>query len=275
MRDERMTGPMRQPVGFAGGGALPRFGMVLLAVALLFAGTVPAAAAGAGSSDAAEVGLEVYLWGASIGGTTAAGDPMDVPFKDLVKNLDLGFMSTFGVRKGRWVGLGDVIYLDLGDDIRTTANIVGNPIEAGLDLKLKGWVLNFGGGYRAVQTETFFLDVLVGARYLDLDTKLDFNIGGLVVPFSESGHVWDGIVAVRGTADLAEKWYLSYYLDVGTGGSDVTWQALGAVSYRFKKLDVRLGYRYLKWNFDEDDPGGNTFGDLNFHGPYAGLVFTF
>lgn len=267
-----MTRSTRQFVGFPGRGGLRRFGMLVAVALFLIAGAQPAAAA---DDDPSEVGLEVYLWGASVGGTTAAGDAINVSFGDLVKNLDLGFMSTLGARKGRWVALGDVIYLDVGHDFRTTANIVGNPIDAQLDLKLKGWVLNFGGGYRAVKTETFFLDVLVGARYLDLDTKLDFSIGDLVVPLSEAGHVWDGIVGVRGKAALAEKWYLSYYLDVGTGGADVTWQALGAVNYRFKKLDVRVGYRYLKWNFDEDDPGGNVFEDLNFHGPYAGVVFSF
>jgi hypothetical protein len=244
----------------------------MLGVVALLAGAVPAAA---GDDDPSEVGLEVYLWGASLGGNTAAGDDISVPFTDLLKDLELGFMSSFGARKGRWVLLGDVLYLSVGDDVETTGNIIGNPITLSADLELKGWVVTLGGGYRAVKTDTATLDVLAGARYLDLNTKLRFSVNDTVFPFGAGSHFWDAIVGVRGKASLGEKWYLSYYFDVGTGNTDLTWQALGAVNYRFKKLDLRIGYRYLRWDFGDDDPGGEVFDDITFHGPYAGVVFTF
>ncbi len=48
-----------------------------------------------------EFGAEVYLWGAGISGNSTAGDEIDFPFSDLIKNLDMGIMGTVAVRKGQ------------------------------------------------------------------------------------------------------------------------------------------------------------------------------
>ena len=78
-------------------------------------------------------------------------------------------------------------------------------------------------------------------------TTREFEIGERVSDkVSESGHVWDGVVGLRGATDLNERWYITYYADVGTGDSDLTWQGLAAVNYRFSKVDavvanLRLG----------------------------------
>ncbi len=59
--------------------------------------------------------------------------------------------------------------------------------------------------------------------------------------------------------------------DVGTGDSDLTWQALAAVNYRFEKVGVVVGYRYLDYDFDDSD----VFDDLNLSGPFVGVKFRF
>jgi hypothetical protein len=46
---------------------------------------------------------------------------------------------------------------------------------------------------------------------------------------------------------------------------------LAGLNYRFSKVDAAFGYRYLKWEFDDDD----TFDDLDISGPYAGIRFSF
>ena len=86
---------------------------------------------------------------------------------------------------------------------------------------------------------------------------------------SDSGGVWDGIVGATGKVKLNEKWYLSYYVDVGTGDTRLTRQAFGGVGYRFKRVDAILGYRYLDWDFD----GNDVFDDLNLSGPLVGIKF--
>ena len=65
--------------------------------------------------------------------------------------------------------------------------------------------------------------------------------------------------------------HLFGYLDIGTGESDLTWQALAGIGYRFKRFDVHAVYRYLSWDFD-DNP---ALDELDISGPAVGLRFLF
>jgi hypothetical protein len=58
---------------------------------------------------------------------------------------------------------------------------------------------------------------------------------------------------------------------VGAGGSNLTWQALVAISYRFQRVDAVVGCRYLEYDFDDSE----VFDDLNLSGPFAGVKFRF
>ncbi len=203
-------------------------------------------------------GAEIYLWGASIGGKSASGGDIDIGFDDLIDDLKLGFMGAAQVRKDKWSFTADAIYLD----------VEGN--QGGLirEVDLYGWVVTPSVGYNVIETEKGSLDLLAGARYLWLKSELDF-VEDLKV--SESDGVWDGIVGLRGRVNLAKNWYLPLYLDIGTGETDLTWQAFGGIAYKFSKLDVVVAYRYLSWDFDDS----KVFDDLNFHGPFAGVKFEF
>ena len=222
---------------------------------------------GGGPTDRWAFGTEVYLWGASIGGTSANGDDVDIGFGTLLKDLDLGFMATLGAAKGRWTVFADLIYLNVSDDEKGPADIIE------LDVRLKGVVSTFGGAYSIAETDRSRFNVYGGGRYLWLDAKLKLEIEDRDLPgLSDSGAIWDAVIGLRGKTDLNDKWYLTYVADIGTGQSKLTWQALAAISYRFRKLDAVVGYRYLNWNFDNDS---GAFNDLNFHGPFAGVKIRF
>lgn len=216
-------------------------------------------------------GAEVYLWGASVGGKTVTGDDIDVSFTDLVPKLDLGFMATLAASKGEWTAFADFIYLDVSDDIKSTANIIGRPVRLELDAELKGFVTTLGGAYSFFDSGGTRLNAILGARYEWLDLELEFDVGPFKAKVSDTGRTWDAIVGLRGKTDLSDKWYLTYYADIGTGQSDLTWQALAAVNYRFRKVDAVLGYRYLKWDFDDK----NLLDNLHLTGPFAGVKFFF
>lgn len=216
-------------------------------------------------------GAEVYLWGASVGGKTVAGDDIDVSFTDLVPKLDMGFMATLAAARGKWTAFADIVYLDVSDDIKGTANIIGQPVRLELDAKLKGFVTTLGGAYNFFESGGTRLNAILGARYEWLDLELEFDVGPFKEKVSETGSTWDAIVGLRGKTDLSDKWYLTYYADIGTGESDLTWQALAAVNYRFGRADAVLGYRYLKWDFDDT----NVLDNLNLSGPFAGVKFLF
>ena len=256
----------------------------LLSVALLALCLVALAAAPAVADEPAEAGQtssawritwDIYLWGASLGGQTATGENLSLSFSDLAGDLDIGFMSALGARKGRWSIFGDVIYLDVAAEDHFEANLVGNPIDVAVDVELKGLVAGVAGGYGVVSRERSALDVVFGVRNLDLETDLEFDIGPIKEPFSGSGDVFDAIVGVRGRADFAANWYFAYYVDLGTGDTDFTWQGIGSFGYRWKRADLVFGYRYLEWDFDDGDPGGKTFNDLNVSGPHVGTRIKF
>ena len=243
----------------------------LCVTAFLLVKALPVNAADSPATEDWQYFGEVYLWGAAIGGESAAGDDIDISFSDIMDNLDLGIMAALGARKGKWTLLTDAIYLDLESEESSTANLIGIPVKADLDVELRGWIVTAAGGYNLVETDGYRLDLLAGARYLWLDLDLKFDLGTKKVPFSESEGYLDAIVGVRGKSEFAQKWALVYHLDAGTGDTDFSWQALGAVNYRFDKVDAVFGYRYLEWNFDDD----KAFNDLDISGPFVGVKVQF
>jgi len=67
------------------------------------------------------------------------------------------------------------------------------------------------------------------------------------------------------------KFYVPYYLDVGTGSSEVTWEGVIGLGYGFKWVDIVLAYRHLYYDMDDD----NLVQDMRFSGPALGLTFRF
>lgn len=174
--------------------------------------------------------------------------------------------------------LADVIYLDVGANNSGKIPVAVAPganVKVDASVETKGWVLNFIGGYTLWQTPEASLDLLAGARYLDL--QLDFGLGAAVGPnvrartFSASDGLWDGVIGVKGHVDLNAKWTMPYHLDVGTGQSDLTWQASAGLAYRFNWGDVSLLYRHIEWDIDSGSPLDN----IRFSGPLLAARFVF
>ena len=223
-------------------------------------------------------GAEIYLWGSAIGGKSSTGNDIDFSFNDIISNLNMALMGTIVAHKNKWSYLADIIYMDVSDDEKGSFTLpVGSGFTVGteLDVDIKSWVVQPMVGYRVYDNQKGSIDLTAGARYIWMETELKLEttspLGGRKIKSSESGDNWDGIVGVRGLLNLTEKWYASGYLDVGTGQSDYTWQAKAAVAYKFNKVDAVLGYRYLKWKFDNND----VFYNLKLDGPFAGVRFSF
>jgi len=213
-----------------------------------------------------------YLWGASIGGTTQRGNEVDVAFSDLADKLDFALMAGLEARKARWSFLWDVIYMDV------SANKSGSLTDLGLttvnaDANLEGWVSNLLAGYSLTNTDAASAGIVFGARYLDLDGKLNVSISEPVqtpgLDFAGGVDVWDAVVGLRGGIRLSNSFYIPYYADIGTGQSDLTWQALLGIGYKPKWGEITLAYRHIDWDLES----GSTISDIDFSGP--GLLFKF
>jgi hypothetical protein len=235
--------------------------MWLSSVLILALGSIFTASAQSTTQDSGwQFAAELYFWGASIGGETAAGTDIDVELDDILDSLEFAFMGAAGIRKGRWSLIADAIYLNV-EDSATVAPGIDASVE------LTNWVVTPFLAYSLLDTEKGRFDILGGARYLYL--KADLSIG----PFSgdDSGANWDGIIGARGEVNLSPNWFLFAYGDVGTGDSDVTWQGFGGLGYRFKRIELVAAYRYLRWDFDDE----TLIDDLNIHGPAVGIRVPF
>ena len=250
---------------------------------LLLLGPALAKAEESGADSGWDFAAAAYMWGADIGGKTGSGADIDVSFSDIFSGLNAGFMGTFEARKDKWLVLTDLVYLDVSADDKTRVTIPVGPgigpgpgaidIDTKVKLDLKGTVFQLAGGYNLLSDGPLKLDLLAGARYLNLDNDITVDLssigGSRKTKFSDSGNVWDGIVGVKGMYALNPRWSLPYYADIGTGQSDFTWQAAAGVAYHAAKwVDVAFVYRYLKWNIGED-----FVDDLHFSGPTLGAIF--
>jgi hypothetical protein len=235
---------------------------ITVSLLLFVCSAVNVSAAESTTDEEWKFGAELYFWGASIGGKSASDSDIDVDVGDILDSVELAFMGTAVMSKGKWSLAADVIYLNAED---------GDTIAPGLNanVELTNWVITPLVGYNIVDTGRSRLDILGGARYLYI--KADLKLDALGLRADDSGSNWDAVIGARGAVDLTEKWYLFGYLDIGTGDSDVTWQGLGGVGYRFKWFDLVAAYRYLRWNFSDN----KALDNLYLYGPAAGIRFRF
>lgn len=254
-----------------------------VAVLLLFC-TAQSAAAEDGNTWQYE--LTLYGWYAGVDGSVkypggpGSGADIAVEASDIIENLEMAFMGGFQARYNRWSIITDVIYMDAGDDANRTVTLgpaPGVPANASVAIDLTTWLLSGGIGYDVVQADRVTLAVVGGVRYLAVDVDVKMGLQG-PLPFpgpaaerSESRDLLDGIVGVRGLIRLNENWFLPYHFDIGTGDSDLTWQAFAGVGYRFGWGDIKLGYRYLSYDQEDD----KLLQDLALSGPIMGVGFRF
>ena len=188
------------------------FFMPALCAGLLLLGPALAQAEESSADSGWDFAVAAYMWGADIGGSTGSGADIDVSFSDLFSGLNAGFMGTFEARKDKWLVITDLVYLDVSADDTTDVTIPVGPgigpgpvpidITAKTEIDLKGTVFSLAGGYNLLSDGPLKLDLLAGARYLNLDNKITVNLsaigGSRKQKFSDDGSVWDGIVGVKG-----------------------------------------------------------------------------
>ena len=214
---------------------------------------------------------ELFGLGAQLDGRLSSGEDIDVPLHDILDNLDFAFMGTLAAQKDKWTIFADFIFVNLGEKA-TVPLAVPMPVEAKLNLDVKQFISTFGAAYQVVDTGRTTFNLLAGGRYLSMDADLRYDIDPVASGrVSDSGSNWDFIVGARGKTDLNEKWYIHYYADIGTGDTDVTWQAIAGINYRFSKVDLTLGYAHMEWDFDNK----SLIKDMALKGPYAGIKFRF
>lgn len=217
--------------------------------------------------------LAAYLWAPKLSATTSGGAEVGVPFYKMLDNLHLGFMGRVKAQKDKWSLMSDVIYLDLEKNVNIDTNVDGTPVVGKGDASLKGWIVTPAVGYRFYDTGKSFVEIYGGARYLKLKTAADLDFENEPdFKGSESTDYWDAIVGANFTINLNKRWYFLMSADIGTGDSDRVWQAAAGFGYNFDTFKTYVGYRYLDYDFADDDPATSS---LTAKGPIAGMIFYF
>ncbi len=227
--------------------------------------------------DGWQFGANIYMWMPTIGGKTASGDTIEINFDDILKDLEFTYMGGIEARNGRWHLTTDIIYMNLEQDNNRKVTVLdGSGLKVDATVKLQSWVVTPAVGYSFIETEKVRMEVLAGARYLWLKPELDLDVTGPLKSrdrhISDSGDVWDGIVGIRGNLNLDKNWYVPYYIDIGTGESNLTWQWMAGFGCKVSRVvDVVAAWRYLYWKFDDN----KVLDNLYINGPMVGVKFRF
>jgi hypothetical protein len=245
------------------------------------------------SADRWEWDATVYLWLPTLDGDTSfppgdGGPSIDVSADQIIEGIEFVFMGALEGRRGSW-GVGtDVVYLDLGASRKATRDFgigrtdIPATVTADMTLDVTGWLWMVHGTRTVIDQDAIALNALVGARMLTLEEELQWTFNGDIssLPLTERSGTsrtketqWDAVVGMRGRATLGAQrhWHIPYHVDVGTGESDLTWQAMVGLGYSFDTIAVTGVWRYLDYDLGDNTP----MQSLTFNGPALGITFRF
>ena len=224
----------------------------------------------------------IHLFMASLDGEArlgSASSDIDVPFDDILENLDFGYMGYIEHRRDRWSFIGDVAYLRLADENSLTTNR-GREIE--VEAELEQTVLEGFVAYRVLNADLEAggpgLDIFAGARYTQLAIELDSEASqlGLTTSRSRDGdEAWtDAVLGLRLQFGDRKGWGGTLWADVGSGSDSSSKQFMALASYRADSTwQFYGGYRYLNLDFDKGSGADRFAIDIDYSGPMFGVSY--
>jgi hypothetical protein len=215
--------------------------------------------------------MSIYGWFPGIHGTVGVlghNAGIHESFSDVFHVLKGVIPIAVDAQKGRFVLPIDYFWVKLGVDKAIPLNDLG---QTSINLHITESIFTPKVGYRVLDGEHFKIDALAGIRYWYVSQNLALVPSGLNSTRSNS---WvDGLGGMRFIVPLSEKAAIMASGDVGAGGANLDYQAVGLFTYDFTpKLGLGLGWRYL----DVDYRGNHQFVyDVAQSGALAGLYFNF
>ncbi|MBV8171354.1 MAG: hypothetical protein JO219_05415 [Candidatus Eremiobacteraeota bacterium] len=235
--------------------------------------------------------LTPYVWLPGIHGTLnftvpTTGGPaaFSVTPSQYVPKLASGALFTGGVQKGDWGAFTDLIYLNLtgiSEGVSTISGpggIVNIPINTNVQGRFTSTLWTTALSYNlAPNSPPENFDAILGFRYANFNPQVSWNFSGPLGLLPASGShsetltMFDAIGGVKGKFDLDKHWFAPFYGDIGTGGQNFTWQALGGIGYGFHSGAWTLVYRNLYYNMTN----GGLVHNTNLEGLALGYTFKF
>ena len=222
--------------------------------------------------------LAPYVWGVGLSGDVGVFGrgpvDIDIPFSDILENLDFAAMGVAEAHNGTWGVFVDLNFTSLSagksrsrtfekDVLDMELEVAG---EVSAEADIKEFFGTFMGQWRAVDSDQITLDLMAGARYWKIDNDITVRgtltasgpLGASVIKelSGSDGASWvDPIVGIKSRIDTTTPVYFTGWGLVGGFGvgSDLTWDVMGGVGYQWtEKFSTVLGYRALGVDFEDD-----------------------
>ncbi len=225
-----------------------------------------------------------YVWGASLrgkGSLAGIDTRIDIPFSEVLEQLDLAVMGNVEVTNGRFGFYVDGQYVETSQHEhllarRISLRIATTRLSAGAFFKL--YEAELGGSTVFGRPRTLSLEPTAGLRW----TRLSGDVGLFGLSFGKASGWYDPFAGMRVNADLTDRWNLAAEADIGgTGQSQYSLHAQVYLGYRTllfgHETTLRAGYRAIRQSYAADDfTGRNRFRwNVTQHGPAIGLTMRF
>lgn len=269
----------------------------IAALSLAGAALTPTIAAAQSSATGMQDGkwqfaASIYAYLPTLSGNTTfpglPGNPsssLSLDAGTIIDNLKMVFMGSLDMHNGQWGLWNDVLYMNLGNTKNGyrdfTINGAPTNLSGSMDLDQKSTVWTIAGEYRlATGNPAHTVDLLAGARMLDMTTRLGYSFSGTVGSHPLAGRsgsssvsktYWDGIIGVKGNYAFGanREWFVPYYADIGTGSTDLTYQVAAGIGYKFGWGELTGLWRYMDYNMKSGQP----IQSLNLNGPQIGATW--
>jgi hypothetical protein len=214
---------------------------------------------------------------------------VNIPFKDILKEVNGGFMLYAEARWRRWFGAFDGTWASLGGtidgrlfetDVSVTERIFDLHVGYGVLNKQYGEIVGRRG---KAWRRSVLVDVFVGGRYFD--TEIDIVETPQIGDGDPREHTfedqrWDPFVGVRVGYRFSNRWALKFRGDIGGFGigkaAQFTWQVFPFLEYRLSHLvTLDFGYRALEVDTVEGQGADRNGSEMLMSGPVIGAAFRF
>jgi hypothetical protein len=204
---------------------------------------------------------------------------------DYLAKINSALMFAFDVRKGTVNFFGDYIYSNASTSANVATTITGPlghvsiPVRFSVNSRLASSIWEVGVGTTLAHGHNADLNLFFGWRQFPLNLTLSYNavIGqnGIIAP---SGTIVSRTYAssliggLQGKAFFNENhWFVPYYIDLGAGFNNNTWQGYTGAGYMFNHgQTVLLTYRVLGYS---GLPQASPVQKLTMSGPLFGYTF--
>ena len=235
-------------------------------------------------SDQFELTVAPYAWFPNVKGDVTVGQ--QTTNFELGANADIDKTEFAGVlqleaRFGRFGLFLQPNYFKVDDSQEV--------LRTNVELTMKFWMLELGGFFRLIDWgktgahPPSGLDLLIGGRYWGISTEAHVSSPGTVTEGAESAHITEPFIGLRLSTFLTNHLFFRARGDVGgfsVTTNDVksrfTWQALASLGYQLNHLlGIEAGYRWMSVDMKNESLPFNNEINLDFKGPFAGLLFRF